>query len=419
MLLLEPVRLQPLPRAGRRAVRACNAADRLQLLRLRGRLEWRRRRRSGIGRGARVVGFGLAGGRGVAVCGGHRGARPLTRDPPVEGPRTPDHERQDQQEGCGRSRYSGPLYRLHAGLAGPDLLRGPVDHPLGHVGFFTGVGGREGPVGNDVDQPGNPARPLIEGAQRGAPERVAGSAGHLHPVTHVFPGFVPAERRQMVAGGDALRELPQALPLQHLPQFGLAEQHDLQQLVLGRFQVGQQPHLLQRLRAEILRLVDDDHDAAALSVLDQEVSVESIHQRFVAVADPDRVDAQFLADRGQQFTRRHQGIEHESHPGVRRDLFEQTAAQRSLAGAHLPGELDETARTALADTVQQVREGVPVGGAQEHERRVGRNRERRFVQSKMLKVQGDNPGSVFQFEQGCVAPDGRCIHRQGSFRRKP
>ena len=55
-----------------------------------------------------------------------------------------------------------------------------------------------------------------------------------------------------------------------LVEFRLAEQHDLQQLVPVRLEVGEQPDLLQRLDRHRVRLVDQHHDAPARGVeLDQ------------------------------------------------------------------------------------------------------------------------------------------------------
>ena len=44
-------------------------------------------------------------------------------------------------------------------------------------------------------------------------------------------------------------------------------------------------------------------------------------------------------------------------------------------------------RTTLTNTVQQVGQRVPVGHAEIHESRVGRNRKRRFIQAKKAQVQ--------------------------------
>ena len=48
---------------------------------------------------------------------------------------------------------------------------------------------------------------------------------------------------QVEAGNHALRQLLQLRACQHVAQFGLANQDDLQQLAFAGFQIGQQPQL--------------------------------------------------------------------------------------------------------------------------------------------------------------------------------
>ena len=69
----------------------------------------------------------------------------------------------------------------------------------------------------------------------------------------------------MVLEGDALAQLADRFRGELAVQLGLAEQHDLQQLALLGFQVGQQAQRLQRLERHRLRLVHAQHDALALA----------------------------------------------------------------------------------------------------------------------------------------------------------
>ena len=52
----------------------------------------------------------------------------------------------------------------------------------------------------------------------------------------------------MAAQRDPLLQLPEFIRIEFLIEFRLARQHDLQQLLLRRFQVGQKPDLFQYLR---------------------------------------------------------------------------------------------------------------------------------------------------------------------------
>src|SRR5207342_3978336 len=96
----------------------------------------------------------------------------------------------------------------------------------------------------------------------------------------------------------------------------------------------------------------------------------------------------------EQFDRGQARVEHQRDAGVLGKLFQQQAAQRGLAGAYLAGELHEAAPAALAHAEQQVRERVAVALAEEHEARIRRDRERRFLESPVLEVHAENRKAV-------------------------
>ncbi len=76
----------------------------------------------------------------------------------------------------------------------------------------------------------------------------------------------------MVAHRDALAQLAKAAFVELVAQLGLADERDLQQLALVGLEVRQQPHLLEQLAAQVLRLVDQEHDVVAgLDLLEEEV----------------------------------------------------------------------------------------------------------------------------------------------------
>jgi hypothetical protein len=77
----------------------------------------------------------------------------------------------------------------------------------------------------------------------------ADQPGHGQPVGDVLRGLGLAQRVEVKARDHALRQLLQLRAGQHRAQLGLADQHDLQQLALAGFQVGQQAQLLQHVGA--------------------------------------------------------------------------------------------------------------------------------------------------------------------------
>src|SRR5690606_21924536 len=129
-------------------------------------------------------------------------------------------------------------------------------------------------------------------------KNLAVRAGYPQSVRDIRGSLRFRERIQVVAAGNALRQLPQLGPVQQLAQFGLPDQDDLQQLLRGGLQVRQQPQLLQRVRRQVLRFVDDHDDAPSLRMPVEQALVEHIHQVLdaggILIAQE---NAEFLADR--------------------------------------------------------------------------------------------------------------------------
>ena len=192
---------------------------------------------------------------------------------------------------------------------------------------------------------------------------------------HVGARLGLGERLQVVARGHTLGELAQVLAGQHLAQLGLADEDDLQELLARGLEVRQQADLLQHLAAEVLRLVDHQHGAAPARVRVQQVAVEGVDQRLEAGGARGIDHVQLVADRGQQLDGREGGIEHHGHVDRRRELLEQRAAERGLAGSHLARELHEAA-AALAQPPQQVGQRLAVAVGEVEIARVRRDRER-------------------------------------------
>src|SRR5690606_19159832 len=164
---------------------------------------------------------------------------------------------------------------------------------------------------------------------------------------------------------------------------GLADQDDLQQLLRRRLEVRQQAHLLEQLRPERLRLVDDQHDAPPLRVSLEQLLVQRRDQRAQRAAGRDR-HSQLVEDVLDELARRQLRIQDQRDLGLLGELLEDAADQRRLAGADLAGQLDEAA--ALGDTVDQMRERIRMAAAQEEIPRIRRDRERLFVKSEKFGI---------------------------------
>ena len=261
-----------------------------------------------------------------------------------------------------------------------------------------GPGAQQGAAGQQVDAPGHAARQLVDAFQCLGVERWrAAVPGHGQAVLNVLQGLGLTQRVEVKTRDHALGQLLQLRAGQHRAQFGLADQHDLQQLAFAGFEVGQQAQLLQHVGAQVLCLVDDQHAALAGRVALQQEGV----QRVDVVLDRDHAggglrhrDVELLADRLQQLRHRQLGVEDVGHMAAFGDLLQEAAAHGGLAGADVAGEQHEAAARAAhaaaggGHAVQQVRQGLAVALAHEEVTRVGRDGKRVLRQAEMVRVHG-------------------------------
>ncbi len=247
-----------------------------------------------------------------------------------------------------------------------------------------------------VDAPRHAARQAVDALERRPVERQrTGVAGHVQPVLDVLRALGVGQRVQMKTRDHALGQLLELGAGQHGAQFGLADQHDLQQLALAGFQVGQQAQLLQHVGFEVLRLVDDEDATLSGGVTLQQKRVE----RVDVVLDRGRVrggrrrrDVELLANRLQQFGDGELGVEDIGHMAAGGNLLQKAAADGGFAGADVAREQHKAAARAAGrlvragHAVQQVRQRLAVALAHEQVTRVRRDGKRVLRQAEMVRV---------------------------------
>ena len=209
-------------------------------------------------------------------------------------------------------------------------------------------------------------------------------ARHLQAMTNICAGLLQAEGLQVIARRDPLVELPQLRAPQHLGQFGLADQDDLQQFLAVGFQVCQQADLLQHVEIQVLRLIDQQNGFTSAPVILQQVAMQAVGERLEGVFLAVVGDTQLIAHGGKQFHRVESGVENDGDIGIVGQLFQQAPVDGGLASADFPGEQDEP--PARTHTVQQVCQSVPVSGAHEQVARVYRYGKGRFNEPEILVV---------------------------------
>ena len=141
------------------------------------------------------------------------------------------------------------------------------------------------------------------------------------------------ERRQVKAGGDPLRQLPQGRIKHHVTQLGLAHQHKLNDLVLARIDVGQHPKLFEAFRRKVLGLVEYEHDPPACRIFVDQKILKLLEKLHIADCRVER-HAQRVQDPLDQFATTALRVRDQAHGDLRTELAQQLAQKGRLAATY-------------------------------------------------------------------------------------
>ena len=304
---------------------------------------------------------------------------------------------------AGAQRHERPQWVAQAGVA-----RGETDVFQPDVACAGGEGGQHRLVGEDVDATRQTFGAMRQCADCRAGEEFATAIACAgEPVLDVGGDLGPVQRREFEVVGDAVENRAGRAFGESLVEFGLSEQDDLQQLVLGRFEVRQQAHLLERIGRHRVRFVDQSDGAPALAPQRDQAVRDGVEQRS-CVAD---FGAELEGDRAQQVFGIERRVRQPDRDGRRGQAVEQHAQQHRLAGADLAGDLDDA-----FVVVQRVFErGERVAALSAGKEVAGRRRdpEGRFVQAEMLEVHVSRASlRLRRRPRGCRVPRGG--HRASS-----
>jgi hypothetical protein len=246
------------------------------------------------------------------------------------------------------------------------------------------IGGEQRLVGEDVDAPGKAARGARDAA-RGARREYVGApiAGRAHAKGEVSRHFGGGERPHAEAVRDAIAQLPQRWLGERRIEFGLAEQHDLQELVPARFEVGKEPYLLERVLRHDVRLVDEDHHATAGAVELDEMLLQLAQRDAAPLRE---LELEIVGDRMQDLVarERRRGEIDGFHLGGQ--PLHEHAAEHGFAAADFARHLDDA--FVMHHGIGERLERRAALGAVEEEVRVRRDAKGRLVEAEMLQVQG-------------------------------
>src|SRR6202451_2447691 len=225
------------------------------------------------------------------------------------------------------------------------VVRGVLYILRGRGRFTLRICEQQGVVAEHVDPPWDAAAGPLQLTDRGAREQSGYvSAARAQPVLDVVVDLFARQDRQQCTRADPLIQLAQLRSGQPPGELDLDHQHDLQPPALERLKVGQQPQVLERVVAQILRLVDNDRDAFFRPETG-ELRIERLQQRQLVrplrMADAEL--AEYLAEHLLEAEARIR------HPRAADSLVprrEQRIDERGLAGPDFADQHREPARLA-------------------------------------------------------------------------
>src|SRR5581483_1423748 len=259
-----------------------------------------------------------------------------------------------------------------------EVFHGAPDIPVIYLVGLTNESRENGFIADVVHNAGYAlarAVNLADGA--GGELRPAAAAGEGEPVADVILHIVARERVEFVMDENALAELTELIACQDGLELGLADEDDLQKFLLVRLEVGKQPDLLEYLKSEILRLVDDQNDVAAGIDPGKEELVDLRHEVVM------RLGLVGLAQLGENGAQHLGFIEAgiEDKRGivvVHVQLLQQPPTEGGFAAADLADEYNKA--LALAYAVEQVLQRFVVSRTEIKKFGVGRDVERHLRQ---------------------------------------
>ncbi len=175
-----------------------------------------------------------------------------------------------------------------------------------------------------------------------------------------------------------------------LVEFGLAEQYDLQQLVLIGLEVGQQADFLERLQRHALCLLDEQHHLLVFHVPLQQVILQQVHD-FVLGGVARHRQRQLVGDDEEDVLGRNARVGDVDDFDRIRQLQLQHAAQHRLAAADLADHLDNA--LAAMYRVNQRGEDVAPLAALVEQARIRSNLKRGTLEAEVIFVHAYSPCS--------------------------
>ena len=191
-----------------------------------------------------------------------------------------------------------------------------------------------------------------------------------------------------------MRELCHVRTAHQIVQFRLADQDQLQKLVLVGVDIGEHPKFLQRFPAEVLRLVENQDHPATVSIFLDQMTLKAGKQIHIGLIGPRR-QIQRHQHPAQKLAARALGIRDEADRHILFDASQQMMHQSGFARPHFTG--DQGDRRMGQQPVFQHRIGAAVLRRPVDEGRIRQQRERPLGQAEEAAI---------DIEGGAHAPPG-------------
>ena len=153
----------------------------------------------------------------------------------------------------------------------------------GEVVGTVGIGGQQDLVGDDIDAPQQAVGVLLDFFGYRAIDQLGPPVTDLaHAEIEIVINLFPGQRFEVEVVSNAFAQLPNRLLREIFIEFRLAEQNDLQQLVLIGFEVGQQADFLERFQRHALRLFDEQYHLPVFHVPLEQIILQAVHNLVLA-----------------------------------------------------------------------------------------------------------------------------------------
>ena len=172
-------------------------------------------------------------------------------------------------------------------------------------------------------------------------------------------------------------------------------------LVLAGVDVGKHAQFFEALGRQVLRLVEDQHDAPARGVFVDQIVLQLLEELHVAHVRVE-TDAERVQDPLDQFAPPALGVGNEPDCDLVSKLAQKFPEERGLPATDAPG--DKRDRCAAEDAELQHRIGAPVLRRPEQEIRIRDERERTLAEPEEVHVEADAALVVRCWLHGLVHP---------------